>query len=117
MNNIGMIIRKLRKARGLTQIQLANKIGATQKVVTSYETNQATPTLENLIKIADVFQISIDELVGRKKAGNPDVIAKNDYHIHGNSRSAKMQEIFEKLTSLEQWAILRQATALVKDHN
>jgi repressor LexA len=109
MNGIGMNIRKLRKAHGLTQVELAKKLNATQKVVTSYETNQRTPTLEKLEKLAHVFSVSIDDIVGKK-----DVVIENiQPHLHGNTRTAKVQELFDKLPPLEQRSILKQIKALV----
>lgn len=110
MNKIGMNIRRLRKAHGLTQVELAKKLDATQKVVTSYETNQRTPTLEKLEKLSKIFGVSIDEIVGKKEI----IIQKEQPHIHGNSRTEKVQYLFERLKPLEQRAILKQIKALVE---
>jgi len=60
MNSTGMNIRTLRKSHGMTQVELAKRLDATQKVVTSYETNQRTPTLEKLEKLSQIFDVSID---------------------------------------------------------
>lgn len=105
-----MNIKKLRKAHGLTQTELARKLNATQKVVTSYENKQASPTLEKLEMLADIFGITLDELVGRE----PVKISNFQRHVHGNSRIVKIQELYEKLPQLEQRAILKQIRALVK---
>ena len=83
MNGIGMNIRRLRKAHGLTQVALAKKLGATQKVVTSYETNQRIPTLEKLEKLSTIFSVSIDEIVGKKEITHIDE-QKHILHIDWN---------------------------------
>lgn len=109
MNRTGMNIRTLRKAHGLTQVELAKKLDATQKVVTSYETNQRTPTLEKLEKLSQIFGVTIDEIVGKKEM----IIESEQPHLHGNRRTARVQELFDKLPSPEQRSILKQIKALV----
>jgi transcriptional regulator with XRE-family HTH domain len=107
---IGQTIRRLRKANGWTQVELAQRLNASQKVVTTYENNQRTPTLENLKKLAAAFGVSLDELVGVKDVH---IIAEQP-HMHRNSRVAKVQNLYEKLPPLEQRSILKQIKALVE---
>jgi transcriptional regulator with XRE-family HTH domain len=107
-----MNIRTLRKAHGLTQVELAKMLDATQKVVTSYETNQRTPTLEKLEKLSQIFGVSIDEIVGKKEM----TIESEQPHLHGNRRTAKVQELFDKLPPPEQRSILKQIKALVESN-
>ncbi len=109
---IGPTIRKLRKAHGWTQVELARKLKASQKVVTTYENNQRTPTLENLKKLAAIFNITLDELVGVKDVQ----IVSEQPHMHRNSRVAKVQNLYEKLPPLEQRSILKQIKALVESN-
>lgn len=60
-------IKKFRKQKGWTQQKLAEKTGLSFNAITKIEQGRAEhPTLKTLIKLADVFGISIDELVGRK---------------------------------------------------
>ena len=104
-----MNIRTLRKARGLTQVELAKMLDATQKVVTSYETNQRTPTLEKLEKLSKIFGVTIDDIVGKKEM----IVGNEQPHLHGNRRTARVQELFDKLLPPEQRSILKQIQALV----
>lgn len=113
MNSTGMNIRRLRKAHGMTQVELARKLNATQKVVTSYETNQRTPTLEKLEKLAQIFGVTIDEIVGKKEM----TVKSEQSHLHGNRRTARVQELFDKLPPAEQRAILKQIKALVESND
>ena len=59
-------IKKLRKKHHLSQEQLAQKAGITYSTLIKIESgNNKNPTLETLTKLATVFKIKIDELVGR----------------------------------------------------
>jgi len=57
----------LRKARGITQIELADAIGSTQRNISYYENHASYPPVAVLIQIADVLAISTDELLGLKR--------------------------------------------------
>lgn len=63
MSTIGEKIKTLRKERKLTQKELAHKIGVTASTITKYEIGQLEPNLEALNKIADIFNISISNLI------------------------------------------------------
>ncbi len=65
-NEIGENIKALRKMRGMTQGDLALILGGKKSLVSNYENGYSTPDIYTLIKLADVFDVSLDELVGRK---------------------------------------------------
>ena len=65
---IGEAMKKARKSRKITQQQLAEKAGIGQCVLSWWETNRVTPTITLLMCVADVLDISLDELVGRTVA-------------------------------------------------
>lgn len=54
-----------RKLNNVTQRQLANYLQIAQPSYIRYENGKAEPTLENLVKIADYFDVSVDYLLGR----------------------------------------------------
>lgn len=58
-------LRNLRENSKLTQQQLADALQTTQRKVSYWESGKVEPDLENLWKICDFFDISIDELIGR----------------------------------------------------
>lgn len=58
-------IKFYRKAMQLTQEQLANLLNGKKSLVSNYENGYSTPDIYTLIKLADIFQVSLDELVGR----------------------------------------------------
>ena len=60
-------IRKYRRKRNLKQSELALLVGVNRTAVTKWESGEANPRAERLLKIADVLRCSIDDLFGNKK--------------------------------------------------
>lgn len=67
MFDFGTHLKAIRKAKGLTQKQLAQEIGASESGVQNYELGVRKPTYDMLIALADYFDISLDYLVGRSE--------------------------------------------------
>ena len=57
-------LKELRKQAHLTQVELAGKLGVGQSSYADWERGKKKPTQENLVKIAQVLNVSIDYLVG-----------------------------------------------------
>ena len=110
--SIGTNIKKLRKSMGLTQIQLAEKLSTTQKVITDYETGRSKPPRKRLPYIARFFNITVDELIGDDEL--PEPTNGKDKVLHGNSRSAHVLKLFDRLGEEEQRVILKQIKALAE---
>lgn len=62
-SQVGTTIALLRKSRGLTQAELADKVEVTQSVVARWEKNQVQPRTKALERIADALDVSIDQLL------------------------------------------------------
>lgn len=58
---------ELRKINGYTQTFVARKLGIKQPSYLRYENGNAEPTLANLVKLADLYDVSVDYLLGRKE--------------------------------------------------
>jgi transcriptional regulator with XRE-family HTH domain len=101
-------IRQLRKSKGWTQAQLAQRLRTSQKVITSYETSRKTPPVSRLSALAALLNVSIEELIGAE----PLKIKETLSHTHRNSRMARLQEFYEKLPPEEQRVILKQVKTL-----
>ena len=56
-------IKEMRKKRNLTQGDLAVQLGITQGAVSQWESGLTNPTLETLVKIAEVLNCTVDELL------------------------------------------------------
>ena len=61
---IGSFIKEIRKEKGLTQEQLADKLGVTRQTVSKLENNMSVPDADILSEMADVFDVSVSELLG-----------------------------------------------------
>ena len=73
-------LRKIREKRNINQLKIAMDIGITQESISKYETGNAFPSKEILIKLADYLSCSIDYLLNR--TDNPNInkekISKED---------------------------------------
>lgn len=67
MFDFGMRLQQLRKASSMSQEALGKRIGRSKSVICAYESNLRVPPLEILAKIAVVFNVSVDYLVGLDK--------------------------------------------------
>lgn len=62
--DFGERLAAIRKARGLTQVQLAEAAGTTQRAISYYETEAGFPPMPAVIALAQVLKVSTDELMG-----------------------------------------------------
>ena len=60
-------LKDLRKQAGLTQVDVAGKLGISQQAYASWERGAKKPTQENLVKIAQILNVSVDYLVGNSE--------------------------------------------------
>jgi transcriptional regulator with XRE-family HTH domain len=79
----------LRKTRGLTQVQLAEALGTTQRVISYYETEAELPPSTVIIPLARVLEVSTDELLGLKPT-----------EPNGNS-SVQKQRLWKRFQKME----------------
>ena len=72
-NITGKNIKMLRKQKQLTQKELADMLGYGYTAISNYENGRNEPSIKDLIKISDIFDISVDELIGHNKLYNTDI--------------------------------------------
>ena len=65
-SEFGRRLVEFRKARGLTQMQLAQAIGSSQRAISSYETVAEFPPAAVIVELATALHVSTDELFGLK---------------------------------------------------
>ena len=58
-----MKIKDLRLERGLTKVQLAKELGVNKRTILRWEQDMMSMSLKNAVKIAEFFEVSLDELV------------------------------------------------------
>lgn len=64
---IGSFLKELRKENNMTQEQLGERIGVTNKTVSRWETGNYMPPVESLILLSDIYGISINEILAGKR--------------------------------------------------
>ena len=71
-------IRALRKEHGYSQEQMARKLHLTQGAISQWENGLTVPAADQLIALADVFGITVDDLLGREQQETPPPPARDD---------------------------------------
>ena len=71
-NSFGSIISSLRREKGLTQSELAEKMGVTDKAVSKWERDLSCPDVSSLPRLAEILEVSIDELMQTKPKNSSD---------------------------------------------
>lgn len=72
---LGKRIMQCRKALGLTQDQLAERLGVTAQAVSKWENDQSCPDITSLPKLAEIFGTTVDALLGREPVHQAEVIS------------------------------------------
>ena len=78
---------KLRKEMGLSQEELGNKLKVARQTVSKWELGETTPEMDKLIKMSEIFNITLDELIKDKN---------NDENIN-NTNSQKLAGLVIKI--------------------
>ena len=94
---IGKFIATLRKANGMTQKELGEKLFVSDKTISRWECDECTPELSLIPTIAEIFGITTDELL-RGERNNPErVMANTDSEDYINKQKAKSEKQFRTL--------------------
>ena len=70
---------QLRKQKGLSQEELANRLNVSRQTVSKWEVGDSTPDMEKLIAMSDLFGVSLDNLVMEKKEGQTPAAGKSEF--------------------------------------
>jgi transcriptional regulator with XRE-family HTH domain len=98
--HFGARLARLRKAKGVTQRQLAAQLGVSQRVITYYENESSYPPAHLLPKVAQAFGVGIEELLG-------DIDPTVEAAPVPDRRLRKRLALLEKLPPQDQKMILR----------
>ncbi|MDE7328832.1 MAG: helix-turn-helix domain-containing protein [Clostridia bacterium] len=63
--NFCINLKKLRKGKRISQTAIAELLDVSQRTISHYENGTCQPSIEGLCKLADIMEVSLDELVGR----------------------------------------------------
>lgn len=96
------ILRQVRIEAGIKQSDLAKKMDLSSKTISTYENGTREPKIEILIKLADEFDLPLDQLVGRKKTPGhtfPEIEA-------ANLDERKLLQMFRQISGEDQQKVL-----------
>lgn len=80
-NSLDENIKALRLAKGLNQPELARLLGVTKQCVSNWENGNILPSLDMLVRLSDIFNVTTDYLLGREKRRMLDVSHLSDREI------------------------------------
>jgi transcriptional regulator with XRE-family HTH domain len=99
-------LKQLRSARKMTQTRLAQLLDVSPRVYNRWENGVATPHLDTVVRIADILDVSLDELAGRKATNG-------ETNIH-NPELHRLYKKVDQLSDEDQKALLVVLDSLVK---
>jgi len=111
-SGFGERLRTLRKARGLTQVQLARVANTTQRAISYYENEPGYPPVPAVIALADALAVSTDELLGAKAPKRERNIMSSEAR-----RLWKKFQQFETLPEKDQRAVIRLINSLASPND
>jgi len=100
MTSLGERIYEERKKNGLSQGDLAGKLGISTKAVSKWETGESQPTLENINRLSEIFGVTSDYLIGGK------AINSANQDKHGNFQYLEDQKARRKKFRIIGWILL-----------
>jgi transcriptional regulator with XRE-family HTH domain len=106
MTDFHQRLRRLRTARKITQTRVAELLGVSPRAYTRWENGDATPLFGTVVKIADILDVSLDELAGRKEING-------DANIH-NPELHRLYKKVDQLSDEDQKALVIVLDSLVK---
>jgi transcriptional regulator with XRE-family HTH domain len=106
MANFAQRLRDLRSARKLTQTRLAELLQVSPRVYSRWETGDVTPHFDTIVRIAELLNVSLDDLAGRTDSQAPPKIRNHELH--------RLYEKVDLLPDEDQKALLVVLDSLVK---
>ena len=101
MDKIGNKIYELRKQRGLSQEELAYKLGVARQTISKWELGDATPDFKNLLALSEFFNVDIKYFTGADKNSSEEALIKPKLEIkETKSNKNKCQLVFLKILLL-----------------
>ena len=78
---IGNFLKELRNEKGMTQEQLGEKIGVSNKTISRWETGTYMPPVDCLNMLSDIYNISINEILGGERASGDEFTKIAEHNI------------------------------------
>lgn len=105
-HNLAQNLKNLRTARDFTQTRLAEMLDVNPRVYNRWERGESTPHFDTLVQIADILQVSLDELAGRP-------LLTGDFQLKNHRLNALCQRL-DELSEEDQKALMIMIDSLLK---
>lgn len=102
----GCFIAQLRKELGLTQKELAEKLEVTDKAISRWETGKGLPDTSLLKPLAEIFGVSVGELLSGKRMDDSQIKSQADHIILESLSYEEIQEKWKGILRYVFWGIL-----------
>ena len=79
-------LKLLRKQYGFTQEQIAEKLGVSRQTIAKWERGECLPDIENVIALADIYEVTIDQLVRNMASDKRGKGDDDNKHLFGMTR-------------------------------
>jgi transcriptional regulator with XRE-family HTH domain len=76
--SFGSRLSRLRKAKGLTQEDVADKLHVSPQAVSKWETDSSYPDIDGLVTLSEILGVSVDELVGKNKENTTTLVPEEE---------------------------------------
>lgn len=74
-------IKKFRNLKSMSQVEMANKLGVSKQCVSNWENDNVVPSIEMLIKLAKLFDVSTDCLLGLDEKNYLEITGLSDVQV------------------------------------
>jgi transcriptional regulator with XRE-family HTH domain len=112
-SDFGQRLAELRKARGLTQVELAEATGTTQRAISYYENHASYPPVPFLIALVNALDVSADEILGLERT-------RRSRGLELDREEQRLWKKFQKVSHLpdrDQRAVVRLINSLASVHD
>lgn len=109
IGEIGKGIAERRKQAGLSQEELARRLGLTRQAISRWESGAALPTVDNLVELARVLEVSVDELLQLTREEKQAGLSAESVGLLLDEQAGRQEKRMKRLT----WALAAAAGVLV----
>lgn len=109
IGEIGKGIAERRKQAGLSQEELAKRLGLTRQAISRWESGAALPTVDNLVELARVLEVSVDELLQLTREEKQAGLSAESVGLLLDEQAGRQEKRMKRLT----WALAAAAGVLV----
>ena len=110
----GENLKSLRTKKGLSQTQLATKLWLNKSIISAYENEQRSPSLDALIKLSYEFNVSMEYLLGIEREKTLDISGLNDEQVTVVNSLVELLRNSNKNHNKEQFCILNKLYIKIK---